>query len=196
MITTTDFAKYLSRFLAEYLPHERNVSPNTILAYRDTFVQFIDFMKSERKMALERLFLKDVSKDNVIGFMNWLATKQHSSPSTRNSRLAAIRSFCSYLQYEVIDMMEQWQSILSIKCIRTETKVLNYLTVEGVKLLLAQPDTTTWRGRRHLAILSLMYDTGARVQELADLKVDSVRINSEPYTIRLFGKGPRHASYP
>ncbi|MCD7850338.1 MAG: site-specific integrase [Parabacteroides sp.] len=196
MITTTDFAKYLSRFLSEYLPHERNVSPNTILAYRDTFVQFIDFMKLERKMALERLFLKDVSRDNVISFMNWLATTQHCSPSTRNCRLAAIRSFCSYLQYEVVGMMEQWQSILSIKCIKTETKVLNYLTVEGVKLLLAQPDTTTWRGRRHLAILSLMYDTGARVQELADLKVDSVRINSEPYTIRLFGKGRKARIVP
>lgn len=196
MITTTDFAKYLSRFLSEYLPHERNVSPNTILAYRDTFVLFIDFMKSERKIGLNRLSLKDVSRDNVIGFMNWLATTQHSSPSTRNCRLAAIRSFCSFVQYEVVGMMEQWQSILSIKCIKTETKALNYLTVEGIKLLLAQPDTTTWKGRRHLAILSLMYDTGARVQELADLKVDSVRINSEPYTIRLFGKGRKARIVP
>lgn len=196
MITTTDFAKYLSRFLSEYLPHERNVSPNTILAYRDTFVQFIDFMKSERKMGINRLSLKDVSRDNVIGFINWLATTQHCSPSTRNCRLAAIRSFCSYLQYEVVGMMEQWQNILSIKCIKTETKALNYLTVEGIKLLLAQPDTTTWKGRRHLAILSLMYDTGARVQELADLKVDSVRINSEPYTIRLFGKGRKARIVP
>lgn len=196
MITTTDFAKYLSRFLSEYLPHERNVSPNTILAYRDTFVLFIDFMKSERKIGLNRLSLKDVSRDNVIGFMNWLATAQHSSPSTRNCRLAAIRSFCSYVQYEVVGMMEQWQSILSIKCIKTETKALNYLTVEGIKLLLAQPDTATWKGRRHLAILSLMYDTGARVQELADLRVDSVRINSEPYTIRLFGKGRKARIVP
>lgn len=196
MITTTDFAKYLSRFLSEYLPHERNVSPNTILAYRDTFILFIDFMKSERKIGLNRLSLKDVSRNNVIGFMNWLATAQHSSPSTRNCRLAAIRSFCSYVQYEVVGMMEQWQSILSIKCIKTETKALNYLTVEGIKLLLAQPDTTTWKGRRHLAILSLMYDTGARVQELADLKVDSVRISSEPYTIRLFGKGRKARIVP
>ena len=62
--------------------------------------------------------------------------------------------------------------------------------------MLAQPDITTWRGRRHLAILSLMYDTGARVQELADLKVDSVRINSEPYTIRLFGKGRKARIVP
>ena len=93
-------------------------------------------------------------------------------------------------------MTEQWQSILSIRCVKTETKALNYLSVEGVKLLFAQPDTTIWKGRRHLAMLSLMYDTGARVQELADLKVDCVRIDSEPYTIRLFGKGRKARIVP
>lgn len=196
MTTTTDFARYLTRFLSEYLPHERNVSSNTILAYRDTFVQYIDYMKSERRTPLNQLTLKNVSRDNVIGFLNWLEVAQHSTPSTRNCRLAAIRSFCSYLQYKVVDMAEQWQSILSIRCFKTETKALNYLSVEGVKLLFTQPDTTIWKGRRHLAILSLMYDTGARVQELADLKVDCVRIDSEPYTIRLFGKGRKARIVP
>ena len=73
---------------------------------------------------------------------------------------------------------------------------LNYLSAEGIKLLLAQPDTTTDNGIRHLAILSLMYDTGARVQELADLTVDCVRISHEPYTIRLFGKGRKKRIVP
>lgn len=72
---------------------------------------------------------------------------------------------------------------------KTSGNTLNYLTVDGIKLLLAQPDMSTWRGRRNLALLSLMYDTGARASEIADLTVDSVRITHEPYTIRLFGKG-------
>jgi site-specific recombinase XerD len=92
--------------------------------------------------------------------------------------------------------MEQWQGILSIQAVRIVKKELNYLTVEGIKLLLAQPDITTWNGRRHLAILSLMYDTGARVQEIADLTVDCVRITHEPYTIRLFGKGRKARIVP
>jgi site-specific recombinase XerD len=196
MTTTTDFAKHLSRFLAEYLPHERNVSPNTIASYRDAFVQFIDYMRGEKQTALDRLSLKHLTRENVIGYLSWLLQERHCSPATRNYRLAAIHSFCSYLQYAVIDRMELWQNILSIKAIRTEKKVLNYLSVEGIKLLLMQPDTTIQKGRRHLAILSLMYDTGARVQEAADLTVDCVRINHEPYTIRLLGKGRKARIVP
>lgn len=196
MTTTTDFAKYLSRFLSEHLPHERNVSRNTIVSYRDAFVLFIDFMKSENNISPERLLLKHLNRENVVAYLRWLADEKHSSAATRNYRLAAIHSFCKYLQYEVIDRMEQWQKILTIKAIRTDTKALKYLSTEGVKLLLEQPNILTWMGRRHLAILSLMYDTGARVQEIVDLTVNSVRIDSEPYTIRLFGKGRKSRIVP
>lgn len=196
MTTTTDFARHLSRFLSEYLPHERNVSSNTISSYRDSFLQFIDYMKNEKGVSVERLGLKHLTRNHVLEFLKWILEVRKCSPATRNYRLAAIHSFCSYLQYAVIDMMEQWQKILIIKAMRTEGTTLNYLTVEGVRLLLAQPDTTTRNGRRHLAILSLMYDTGARVQEIADLTVDSVRIDYEPYTIRLYGKGRKARIVP
>lgn len=196
MTTTTDFAKHLSRFLSEYLPHERNVSSNTISSYRDSFLQFIDYMKNEKGVSVERLGLKHLTRNHVLEFLKWILEVRKCSPATRNYRLVAIHSFCSYLQYAVIDMMEQWQKILIIKAMRTEGTTLNYLTVEGVRLLLAQPDTTTRNGRRHLAILSLMYDTGARVQEIADLTVDSVRIDYEPYTIRLYGKGRKARIVP
>lgn len=196
MTTTTDFAKHLSRFLSEYLPHERNVSPNTIASYRDAFLQLIDYMKIEKGISLERLGLKHLTRENVLGYLGWVLESRKCTPATRNYRLAAIHSFCRYLQYAVIEMMEQWQKILTIKAMRTEGTALNYLSAEGVKLLLDQPDTTTRNGRRHLAILSLMYDTGARVQEIADLTVDCVRINQEPYTVRLFGKGRKYRIVP
>lgn len=196
MTTTTDFARHLSRFLSEYLPHERNVSHNTIASYRDAFVQYIDYMKTERNISLDRLTLKHLTRQNVIGYLKWLLEKRECSPATRNYRLAAVHSFCSYLQYNVIEMMEEWQKILTVKALKTETKALCYLTPEGVRLLLEQPDTRTWKGRRHLAILALMYDTGARVQEIADLTVDCVRISHEPFTIRLFGKGRKARIVP
>jgi len=196
MTTTTDFAKHLSRFLSEYLPHERNVSPNTIASYRDAFLQFIDYMKNEKDIPLDRLGLKHLTRDSVLGYLKWILEVRKCSPATRNYRLAAIHSFCWYLQYAVIEMMEQWQKILTVKAMRTEGTTLNYLSAEGIKLLLAQPDTTTRNGRRHLAILSLMYETGARVQEMADLTVDSVRISHEPYTIRLYGKGRKARIVP
>lgn len=196
MITTTDFAKHLSRFLSEYLTHECNLSPNTISSYRDAFVQYIDFMKNVKNLPLDKLTLNQFTHENVIDFLKWLIENRNCSPATRNYRLAAIHSFVSYLQYKIIERMEQWQLILSIKSIKSEKKAFNYLSSEGIKLLLAQPDTSTKQGRRHLTILSLMYDTAARVQELVDLKVDSVRIDYEPYSVRIFGKGRKSRIVP
>jgi Site-specific recombinase XerD len=196
MTTTTDFAKHLTRFLTDYLPHQRNVSPNTIASYRDAFVQYIDYMNTEKGVSVERLSLKHLTRANILNFMQWLLDIRKASPATRNYRLAAVHSFCTYLQHAAIDMIEEWQKILSIKAMKTESRKLNYLSVEAVKLLLEQPDRTTSNGRRHLAILSLMYDTGARVQEIADLTVDSVRIAHEPYTIRLYGKGRKARIVP
>lgn len=196
MTTATDFAKQLSRFLSEYLPHERNVSSNTLSAYRDAFVQYIDYMHTRKGIAVEKLCLKHLTRENVLGFLEWVMDERHCSPATRNYRLAAIHAFVYYLQYNIIEHSEEWQKILSIKAMRTEIKALNYLSPEGIQLLLQQPDTSTRQGRRHLAMLSLMYDTGARVQEMADLTVDCIRIDSEPYTIRLFGKGRKARVVP
>lgn len=196
MDTTTDFAKHLSRFLSEYLPHERNVSPNTIASYRDTFIQYLDYMKDVKGISADRLQLKHLTRGCITEFLKWLLDVRKCSPATRNYRLAAMHSFCQYLQYADIERMEEWQRIISIKAIKTAGAALNYLTPEGIKVLLAQPDTSTWRGRRNLALLSLMYDTGARVSEIAALTVDSVRITHQPYTVRLFGKGRKARIVP
>lgn len=196
MTTTTDFAKFLSRFLTEYLPHERNMSNNTLSSYRDTFVQFIDFMKNEKKIPVNLLSLKHLTRENILHFMKWILDERGCTPATRNYRLAAIHSFISFLQYVVIENGEEWQKILSIKVMRSESKPMSFLSTDGIRLLLAQPDITTRQGRRHLAILSLMYDTGARVQEIADLTVESVRIEYEPYSIRLRGKGGKSRIVP
>lgn len=196
MNTTTDFAKYLGRFLTGYLPYERNVSPNTIASYRDAFVQYIDYMKSVQGVVLDKLTLEKLTRENVAGFLKWILEVRGCSPATRNYRLAAIHSFTNYLQYTVVERLEEWQKIRSIKAVKSAGGTLNYLSTDGIKLLLSQPDTTTGKGRRHLALLSLMYDTGARVQEMADLTVDSVRVSHEPYTVRLTGKGRKSRVVP
>ncbi|KAA6320282.1 Tyrosine recombinase XerC [termite gut metagenome] len=159
MKTNTDFAKLLSKFLSRYLPHERNMSPNTILSYRDTFVQFISYMRGEQKIRIEKLTLDKITKDAVLGFLAWVQNERNCGIATRNYRLAAIHSFILYLQYEDIVHLSQWQKILSIKAMKSEEKSINYLTVDALKLLLQQPDTTTSKGRRNLALLALMYDT-------------------------------------
>lgn len=196
MTTKTDFAKYLSIFLSDYMPHERNISKNTLVAYRDSFVGFIGYMNDQKKIPVERLLLEHLTRENVIGYLRWMVKEKNVTPQTRNYKLAAIRSFCNYLQYKLIDRLAQWQDIRSIPLLKTEIKTIEYLTPEGIKLLLAQPDQLATKGRRHLALLSLMYDTAARVQEVADLTMGSLRIEAEPYTIRIIGKGRKSRIVP
>lgn len=192
---TTNFAKYLSAFLAKYLPGERNVSPNTILAYKDTFVQFITFVKEQKGISVQKLTLEKITKETVIAFLDWLQQSKQCSNATRNYRLAGIRSFFSYLQYENPERMFEWQKILSIKVKKHQKKNIHYLTTDGIKLLLEQPDISTRSGRRNLALLALMYDSGARVQEMIDLTPANIRLDS-PSIVKLVGKGGKARIVP
>lgn len=196
MITPTDFARCLELFFSEYLAHDRNVSPNTVASYRDAFVGFVQYMAEVRKIVPDSLRLEMFTREATLGYLRWLVEEKKVSPQTRNYRLAALRSFCNCLQYKVVDRMKQWQEIRAIPPLKTVAKSFEYLTVEGLKMLLEQPDRATSKGRRHLAILSLMCDTGARVQEVADLTVGSLRIAAEPYTIRIVGKGNKARIVP
>lgn len=191
----TDFAYYLTCFFTKYLPAECGVSPNTISSYRDTFLLFITFAKNEKGKAIERLQLKDINKEIITDFLNWIEIGRKCSIPTRNVRLTAIHSFFQYLQYEYPDFLLEWQKILSIPVKKGERGTLNYTTLDGIKLLLEMPDQSTKSGRRDLALLSLMYDTGARVQEIADLTPSMVHL-SKPSTIKLIGKGNKARIVP
>ena len=194
-MTATDFSKYLTDYLTRYLPHERGYSPNTITAYRDTFVLFITFMERIRNIKAEKLYLKSITKASVVAFLDWLQTERKCSDTTRNLRLAALHSFFRYVQYQSPDNLYEYQNIMSIKLKKTKCTAMNYLTIEGIKLLLKQPDVTSEKGRRDLALLSLMYDTGTRVQEIIDLTPSAIRLD-KPYTIQIKGKGNKTRIVP
>ncbi|WP_312350861.1 site-specific integrase [Sphingobacterium multivorum] len=192
---TNNFAKYLSDFLGKYLPGERNASTNTILSYKDAFVQFITFMKKKKGVEVQKLTLEKITKDSVVEFLNWLQEEKHCSNATRNYRLAAIRSFFYYVQYENPERLFECQRILSIKIKKHRKKSINYLTTDGIKLLLEQPDLNTRNGHRNLALLALMYDSGARVQEIIDLTPSSIRLDF-PSIVKLVGKGNKARIVP
>lgn len=194
--TPADFARYLSRFLGSHLPHDRNVSPNTIATYRDTFVSFLNYMRDVQHMSADRVSLTDLNRDNVVNYLHWLVDEQKNSIATRNNRLAAIRAFVSYLQYESIEQLDEWQRILAVKGMKKPHSMPKHFSSEGIKCLLEQPDRNDLGEMRHLAILSLMYDTGCRVQELADITVGSLQIQTPPCSVVLFGKGRKVRTVP
>lgn len=191
----TNFSKYITDFFTKYLTLERGASNNTISSYRDTFILLSIFMEEKRGIKLRRLTLDDITQDVIIEFLNWLQEERKCSSSTRNQRLAVIRSFFSYIQYRNPEFMHECHKIMSIRSKKAPQKVISYLSIEGIKLLLEQPDITTQKGKRDLALLSLMYDTGARVQEMIDLTVSSCRFN-KPYILQLIGKGNKSRIVP
>ncbi|MDR0605274.1 MAG: site-specific integrase [Bacteroidales bacterium] len=190
-----DFAKYLTSFFQEYLSGERGVSPNTIRSYSNTFTLLLNYMDDIKHLKADRLSLEHITKKTVLNFLDWLQNSRKCGNTTRNQRLAALHSFSKYMQYEDVQHLEQWQEILSIKIRKTEKKSVNYLTVEGIKLILEQIPTNTKSGRRDLALLALLYDSGARVQELIDLTPASLHLN-KPCYVTLFGKGCKKRIVP
>jgi site-specific recombinase XerD len=191
----TDFAYYLTTYLSKYLPGKAGISRNTILSYRDTFSLFLRFCSEDKSMAIEKITLNTLTKDLIDEFLTWLEKQRGCTVSTRNQRLSAIHSFFRYLQLEEPGHLFACQQILSISMKRKPRKVINYLTLDAVKTILQAPNTSCIMGRRDLVLLSLMYDTGARVQEIADLTVADVRLEKPP-TIKLTGKGNRSRLVP
>jgi len=192
---TTDFAKYLTKFFSGYLVGERGASTNTIRSYSNTFTHLLAFMDEKEHIKADALLLDHLNRNVVLRFLDWLQTSKECSNATRNQRLAALHSFFKYMQYEDVKRMGRWQEILSIKIKRQDRRSVNYLTVDAVKFLLEQIPTNNRIGRRNLALIALMYDSGARVQEIIDLSPSSLRMD-KPCCITLHGKGNKKRIVP
>jgi len=196
MKQVNDFARLLSGFLNNYLPHEKGVSANTIKSYSYTFILLIKYMNENRNIPATKLSFNHLNKELVLGFLDWIQKERRCCEATRNQRFAAISSFIKYAEYMNPSHLFDCHQILSIPTKRTESKVLNYLNIDGMKLLLQQPNTQNTKGLRDLVLLSLMYESAARVQEIIDLTPASIVIANKPYRVILHGKGNKYRSIP
>ena len=195
MRRTEDFAYYLSKFLTCYLPGEAGVSQNTVLSYRDTFMLLLKYCKSQENILPENMTLDMLTRELIISFLSWLESERNCSTPTRNQRLTAIHSFCRFMQLEDVMRLHQYQLIISIPKKKGKKGTINYMSPEGIKLILEQPDAQKMSGRRDMVLLSLMYDTGSRVQEMADLTVGDIRLEVPP-TVKITGKGNKTRIVP
>lgn len=191
----TDFAVFLHRFLTAHLAGLRGCSPHTIASYRDTFKLLIVFFRDDRSVPPDKLTLDHIDAAAITGFLDWLQTNRRNSASTRNQRLAAISSFSQWMQSQDPTRMACYQDILAIPVKRAPQPAVNHLTVEQTRRLLAQPDRSTRHGRRDATLLATLYDTAARVQELADLTVGDLRLQP-PAMLALTGKGRKTRHVP
>ena len=186
---------HVTSFLTPYLAAQRNVSPNTIKAYRDVFTLLLRFCRDGQGIAPERLRLEPIDVSLVEAFLDYLERERKSSPQTRNHRLAALHGFFRYVQAEEPARRHPGPKILAIPQRRHARPTVAYLSKKELAEILAQPDLQTPQGRRDAVLLSVLYDIGARVQELVDLSAGDVRLEP-PAQIRLLGKGRKMRAVP
>jgi len=193
MSARTPVPGLLRGFFEDYLAAQRDVSQNTIYAYRDACELFLRFAAHHRGRQVIRLQLADLGAGTVLAFLTHLESDRHNSAATRNCRLVAIRRFFAHVAGQDPRHAELRRRVLDIPLKKTTSNSMTHLNQDEVKTLLAAPPARHRLGLRDRALLTLLYDTGARATEIARLNIDGLRPET-PAQARIPGKGRKEAS--
>ena len=181
-------APTVQAFFTERLITQRNASPHTIAAYRDTFRLLLRFAQDQTGKQPFQLDLDDLDAPLIGAFLTHLEQVRGNNPRTRNARLGAIHSFYRFAALEHPEHAHTIARVMAIPTKRHERNTVSYLDLQEIKALLAAPDPGTWLGRRDHALLVLMVQTGVRVSELVGLRVCDIHLGTGAH-IRVTGKG-------
>jgi site-specific recombinase XerD len=188
-------ADLIQGFFRRYLIATRDVSPHTLHAYRDAIRGLLAFAATHVRSSVPELAIDHLGRDTVLSFLEHLEDKRRNAAVTRNARLAAIHSLYRFVAAEDPSCLSACNQVLAIPYKRTPSRAVTCLAREDIEHLLASVDRSTALGRRDVAILQFLYNTGARAQEIVDLRVSAVRFDSPPQ-VRLFGKGRKERLCP
>jgi len=190
------FYQSIRDFLLVYLPKQRVCSSNTITAYRRSINQFITYMADKKGCDLSGIGFDDLTRDNVISFLDDSQAVRQNSPATRNSKLYALRSFAKYAGTVSAENFSVFIELSIAPVQREEKRVVGYISEDAVKCVLEKPNTVTKLGIRDQCFMVLMYDTAARDQEMLDLKLESMSLSGLAPYIRIIGKGNKMRHVP
>jgi len=185
----------ITDFFMSHLAREHDASKHTVMAYRDALKMLLSFAARMRGCTVDRLRFEDLSVEVILEFLNYLEKTRGNAVSSRNVRLAAIHSFFRYVLCRVPEIASFCQRVLTIPFKKTTRRTLGYLTEEETKSLLTHVDRDTLHGERDYVLLALLYDTGARVQELINVRPSDFRFES-PAFVRITGKGRKERICP
>jgi len=191
----TEIAPYLSSFLREHLPRERQASFHTCETYSYAFQLLICFAASRFKTQPSDLTLEQLDAPLILTFLEFLENERGNSARTRNARLAAIHAFFRYLEYHLPSCLDQSRRIRAIPLKKTDERLIDYLTREEAQAILDSPDPKTLWGIRDRAMLHLAFAAGLRVSELVGLQFDDLKLLSQP-VLHVIGKGKRERILP
>jgi len=188
-------ARTLRQFFAAHLPRVRGLSRHTIDSYRYALILLLRFLATSRGRSVADLDLADIEAEEVIAFLDDLEHARHTIVATRNVRLAALHAFFRYVAASEPEQLARSQRILHIPFKRTDQRTIDYLEYAELQAVLEAVDRSTAAGRRDYALLATMFNTGARVQEILDLRPCDLHLD-KPFQVRLFGKGRKERVCP
>jgi len=191
----TALAPALQAFFTSRLITQRNCSPQTIAAYRDTFTLLLRFVHTQTGKQPFELDIDDLDAPLIGAFLTHLERDRGNTARTRNARLGAIHSFYRFAALEHPEHAHTIARVMAIPTKRHERNTVCYLALTEITALLAAPDRNTWLGRRDRALLALMVQTGVRVSELVGLRIRDVHLGTGRH-IRVLGKGRKKRATP
>jgi len=191
----TDLAPHLAAFLQEHLPRERRCSAHTVQSYSECFKLLVLYAAEQLKLRPANLRIEHFTVALLVAFLDFLETGRSNSVGTRNTRLAAIKSFFRYLEYRVPSVLELASQVRAIPQKRADKPLIDWLAPSELQAVLEAPDTSTVAGLRDRAMMHLCYAAGLRVSELTALTLDSLS-SPQLESIRILGKGRRERELP
>lgn len=187
---TSGFLEHLEYFLNTFMTELKGLSINTVQSYKTTFMLLIRFMYTVKGISADKITFRNMDTNTLYGFLEWLETERHCSASTTNQRLAALYSFSEYAQNRDFEAASSFRgSVVRIPIKKTQKTKRIAFTTEEVKILLRMPGQHSEITLRDTILLSLMYATGARAQEICDLTVRKINFSTTNTTIDIIGKG-------
>lgn len=190
----TAIAPHVSDFLRVRLPVERNASAHTRATYSHAFMMLFEFAARRLKCSPSNLELEQLDAKLVMAFLDHLERERGNGISSRNARLAAIKSLFRYIEYRVPSAIDQVRRILAIPTKRSTSRLVGYLSREQAQAIINAPDSTV-AGLRDRAMLHLAVATGIRVSELVGIQLEDLVLQPQP-TLAVLGKGRRERRLP
>jgi len=194
-ITAINLGRLLQDFFYKRLIQQRRVSPQTIASYRDTFRLLLKFAEQKLNKSITKLALSDLNTTLVLDFLDYLEIKRQNGVRSRNIRLAAIRSFLHYAGLQEPGSLSGIQKIFAIPMKRFERPMITFLYLEEIQTIIETPNSNTWSGRRDRTLFATLYNTGARVSEIVNIKCLDIE-DKQCTALHLHGKGRKHRVIP
>jgi integrase/recombinase XerD len=191
----TPIAPHITAFLHQRLPFERHASGNTCDSYAYAFKLLFEYASQCLKTTPSQLQLEQIDAPLILKFLNHLEAKRRNAISSRNVRLAAIKSFMRFMEYRVPAALEQIRRILAIPLKKTDTRLVKHLTKEELQAVFDAPDPTVRDGIRDRAMLHLCFAGGLRVSELIGIRLDDLKLQPQP-AVLIHGKGRKQRCLP